>query len=49
MQNCAHPACTCRHDRDDMVEKGGSLYCNDRCSRQDPGKGSCGGHDGCAG
>lgn len=50
MQDCAHPACTCRHDRDDMVEEGGNLYCSEHCARRDPGLGGCDcGHPECQG
>lgn len=45
---CAHPTCTCRHDADEMVEKGDAHYCSDACASQDPGTDSCScGHADC--
>lgn len=50
MESCSHPACTCEHDRSDMVEKDGRHYCNEACSIQDPDKGGCDcGHAQCEG
>lgn len=41
MEECAHPACTCRHDSDEMVNDGNSLYCSEVCAGQDPANAAC--------
>lgn len=50
MEECSHAACTCRHERDEMVEHRGVLYCSDRCAQQDPTSDGCDcGHPKCEG
>ncbi len=31
-QTCAHAACKCVHDEENMVEKGGKHYCSEHCT-----------------
>lgn len=50
MEDCSHPPCTCQHERDVMVEDGGSLYCSQTCVEQDLSAESCEcGHPQCEG
>lgn len=50
MKECAHPACTCRHETDEMTQQGEGLYCNNHCAEQDPASDGCDcGHEQCDG
>lgn len=46
--NCAHDACTCEHEADQMVKQDGKFYCSEHCASAPPDGDECHcGHPGC--
>lgn len=33
-ETCAHPACRCEDDAENMIEKGGKYYCSEGCDQE---------------